>query len=287
MQCSYAGSPPTNGSYGPPIYSGGTQTTYQFPGGTKYGLQTSGYGGGGSGPAECSGQITVKFNWNPGTNNTLPPDSVIVEQTSSASWSSPFQDGSCDDGLGDPEKPSSTPIPYGPYPIMYSGISKGTSYSCVKPASDGSITIQCTPFAFEAFGGPSQAVVSYSASISNLSIVASGVTTVNGEDDILVGQMCHGTLALPAGYLVLNPKWTVSGTIYKSWGLDTKGNSDLVSVVPTDWSGTITQTGFSTPAAYTLTSPSWFWDDPNSNSETISCTATIQPPSGSPFTLNI
>ncbi len=277
IQCSYAGSPPTNGSYGPPIYSGGTQTTFQFPGGTKYGLQTSGYGGGGSGPASCSGDITVKFIWDPGSNNSPPPDAVIVEQTCNASWFSPVQDGSCDDGLGNSEQTSSTPTPYGPYPVMYSGVSKGTSYSSVKPASDGSITIHCSPFASCPFFGPSQATVWYSASICN-PLVVSGVTSVNGQDEILSGQLCNATLQLPGGFTCSSCDWSISGTNYSNWNVTTPIGPEPMAVTPLSFTYS--------PNVSTCTSPNWYWDDTVLliNKETVSCTADLIAPDKTTFT---
>jgi hypothetical protein len=60
----------------------------------------------GPGTGDCTGQITTTFTWNnDGDPSSLPPEAVIIKQTSSASWDG--DSGSCADGLGDPAVPSS------------------------------------------------------------------------------------------------------------------------------------------------------------------------------------
>ncbi len=261
-----------------PVYTGGNASFggKNYP----YGLGTNGYGGGGPGACTCSGEITATFIW-AGGSNTPKPDGLIIEQTGYAYWQGenvPIQpQGACDDGLSDPELDHQQVV-QSPWLYLTIGVSQGTHYSTQTPSGDN-ITLTSTPTANINATGASSASVYYTASVLPVYIQLAGVTDVNGQDEILSGQLCNATLQLPGGFKCSSCDWSISGTNYSNWN-----ETNAVGPEPT----AVTPLNFTYPSPYVSTSstPNWYWDDTtsSSNNETVSCTADLIAPDGTTFT---
>lgn len=277
-----------NAQYSAPVYSGGKVTTSSTTSSATtypYGVTTTpfgGWGGGGPNTASCTGAITATFTWDDfGTG--AAPQNVIVEQQSYAYWQAenlPYSpSGSVDDGLGDGEVDTEiTQVPNVLY--LYSGVSKGTTYMSEQPASDGTVTLTCTPSASVKQSGASEAYVDYSASVVPVSITLNGPINVNGTYEILPGQICNATLQLPAGYTCSKCDWTISGTYYGDWDYTIPQSSPPDKLDPS-------ALNFNYPPPYVSksTTGNWYWDDTKqSTPETVSCTATVNAPDGTQFT---
>ena len=72
----------------------------------------------------------------------------------------------------------------------------------------------------------------------------------------------------------LTYQWKVSGTTFQSWTVVSDGNNQ---------SHTAEVDGYGDPTAGSL---SWYWNDPSSTSETVSCTVTATAPAGQTNTSN-
>ena len=275
--------------YSGPVYTGG-QASFggkNYP----YGLGTNGYGGGGPGACTCSGEITATFTWNGGVNSTPPPDSVIVEQSSSAYWQGETipvdPQGACNNGLNDAEVDQEQIV----YPGIYMeiGMSEGTHYSTQTPSSNGNITLTCSPSANVTNTAASEAEVGYTASILPVTIQVSGVTNVIGQDEVLPGQVCSAQLVLPGGFICTSCVWSISGQIYTSWEGNGLNKPVLTPVDSTTlkWKNTSSQP----VVAQTPKSPPWYWDDTNTKGqyvpETVSCNADIIAPDGTTFQIQV
>jgi hypothetical protein len=193
-------------------YSGG-QASFGSPS-TPYPYTKTGssYGGGGGGQATCTGPITAKFVWSGGS---IPaPQTVIVTQTSSASWQVENASGACDDGLGDSPKLNTiaphTPPNGTPWPLN-SAVSSGTHYVAQAPGSGGGVTLMCSSSASVPAGnGAATCSTSYTASVSPVTISLGGATLVNGVDYLLTGQPLTVSLsAPPAGCTFSNYQWDI------------------------------------------------------------------------------
>ena len=249
------------------VYSGGT-TTINTNTPTNYSANTSasapGAWGGGDNAygtdavsANCAGQITATFTWNPGLNNdpAPPAGSVIVTETASAAWSGPGSTGSC--GLPNPTKSATAPN------------ETGTRYSV---QGGGSFSVNCTPTASLSGTGPGggqviggSVYVGYMAAANPATIALSGpVLDGSGHYNILVGQGCTASL-IPSSN-ISNYNWSVDGSTFQSWTAGT------LSAVLVSGSGPLTN-----PTAH------WYWSDTDAYYN-ITCTATFTPPvaQGSP-----
>ncbi len=98
----------------------------------------------------------------------------------------------------------------------------------------------------------------------------------SGNLDILVGQQCQATISLPPFVYgtMLTYQWKVSGTTFQSWTVVSDGNNQ---------SHTTEVDGYGNSAAGSL---SWYWNDKQSTSETVSCTVTATAPAGQTNTSN-
>jgi len=129
--------------------------------------------------------------------------------------------------------------------------------------------------------------VSYSASASPVTISLPGTTADSDHSlNILVGQHCTASITgLPddsSWTTKTTYQWSVSGTTFQSW--------DWVDPPPPDFNGDEGHTNYvDGPGPLTNPTASWYWNDlmgsGASTSETVSCTATVTPPTGSPFTV--
>ncbi len=115
-----------------------------------------------------------------------------------------------------------------------------------------------------------------------------GGTTKDADnnDNILVGQHCTASMTgLPddsSWPTKTTYQWSVSGTTFQSW--------DWVDPPPPDFNSDEGHTNYvDGPGPLTNPTASWYWNDlmgsGASTSETVSCTATVTPPTGSPLTV--
>ncbi len=220
---------------------------------------------------QFGGTIYASFKWqaDPGYANSPTPTQVTVIQRCTASWTAQGTfSAQCNSGLGQSRSSSQ------------SGAAKGSVSgvgATVVNNPGTSFTVSCSPSASIngiAGGTNYQGYVSFVYTAAAVTMNLAGVTPdANGNDHILIGQRCSASLGSIPSSLTRNIKWSVGGqTVQKSdW------------VVSTDR----TQAVFLGPnAAYTYTQadsstspPSWYWDD-YAATETVSCTATITPPTG-------
>ncbi len=218
----------------------------------------------------CGGQIEAQWIWNASSPPGPVPQQVIVKQYSSASWESTTASGNCDDALKDAAVPGSQ-----------QATSSGTHYS-VKPAdANGNLEVYCTPTASVAQGSSG---VYYMASASPVFInLGSAIKDSSGNLHILVGQQCSATLSgIPQGCTTSPLKWTATGNTVQSssWNVASGDTSAT-------FAGLVNPYTF-TQATLQATGPSWYWDD-STTSQTVTCTATVTPPSGqgSPFPITV
>ena len=219
------------------------------------------------------GDITAKFTWQPAYPGEPAPANVIVQQHCVTGWGGylggtvpPTCSGG--NGLGLSSKATSANL-------------DTTQYKMQSPVADGSVSLTCSPSVSMSGDPPSGSSslitfgISYSATVTPVTINLGGTTTdSSGNQHILIGQQCQATLSgIPAGCTASNIQWSVSG-----WTV--QGNSWAVSADHT-------KATFPGPnAAYTYTQatqsaagPSWYWDD-LAGPQTVTCTATVTPPSG-------
>ena len=254
---------PVDSTHPPSYYSGGTFTVNGVT--SPYTSSNGGSTYGGSyitlfqpASVQCGGAITATWQWVPANASDLPPQNVILMQTSSViatSGDSYSYGGSatCADGLGGTFVPSNPAYPNA------GGSAQSTKYSVVPggwtvtapPCSPSASASDTNPFATNWIN------VSYSAQIYPVSISLNGATADNvGQNNILVGQRCQGIIS--AGPLTLsNYQWTVPGVTFDHYYIA----SDQSSGGPV----------FVDPAAWTTVSPSWCWS--SSGNYTVSVTA--------------
>ena len=243
---------------------------------------TSSSGAGKTCSVTAKGPLTAKFDWNNGGDATvLPPPSVIISQTCTASWgSNPTSSGT---GSGTADNGLST----GVLTTSANGaISTSTLYTG-KDTPGASFSVTCTPTA--TFGGTNgsaydafitgQVNVTYSALTYPLTISLSGTTKdSSGTLNILVGQGCTASLVgIPSDLLnnTAHPptySWTVSGTRFQAWSPSPPPNF-ISPVNPND--------SFYSDGPGPLTNPTahWYWNEAVAT-ETVKCTATVTPPPG-------
>ncbi len=251
-----------------------------MPTSASYGPVSGGYGanGGAAGKvtASCSGAITTTFNW---TGLGPAPQSAIVVETSSVFASADCYgypahgppSAACADGMGDTATINTSYPPHDSQEVM-SGSASRTR--CTNQGGQ-TITLTCSPSAsaLTPNGPTSHADVAYSATVSPITIDPAGATPDgSGGYDILVGQHCAPTLqGIPPGE-GSNYQWSVTGTTFQSW------------TVSGDQSQAVLVNG---PGALNNATPSWYWNDLSQSTETVTCTATVTPPTseGSPFSV--
>ena len=136
--------------------------------------------------------------------------------------------------------------------------------------------VYCTPTASVAQGSCG---VYYVASASPVTISLPGTTPdANGNLHILIGQQCSAKLnGIPSG-CTASLQWTATGNTLQGWTGVFAGNTATISgpANPYTWS----------QASLTAAGSVWYWSD-TAGSKTVTCTATVTPPSGqgNPFTV--
>lgn len=137
------------GSWGAPSYAGGSRTMSQTKSTLPYAVSSNGaYGGGGN---VCGGPITVTFKWNASSSADLPPATVYVLETCSASGTDMGNTGACgtaDNGLasGNNTKNTSSVVWYGSTYAQGSSNSTGTRLT-KWDSSSGKVTVTASPSA--------------------------------------------------------------------------------------------------------------------------------------------
>jgi hypothetical protein len=281
-------SPVSAQSYSSPAYSGGT---HYAPGPNGFGnlgdgpVQGGGWGGGsgGTNSATCSGAIQTIFTWS-APDGTLPPKSVIITETSSAtasgaSYPASTVGGSCDDGIGQSSGSlTQTPIMSGTTQIGTSGAKtcQGTRYSVMSGGQ--TVTLNCTPTASASATTTATSSVAYSASISPiaLSIQLGGDTSVGGAEEALTGQQITATIigSVPANCKVLSHTWGVTGGSpiqnYDPTAPNTTNTTQIVPISATDEAA-----------------PTFQFYDPEAGTDSVTCTVTIQFPDNTTGTLSL
>ena len=299
-----AGAQGSQSSYGGPTYSGGTVVLTHaglLTTTTDYSNNNDGsYGGGyycgaGSGPSGtpdsasvyCSGAITATFKWNNGGDpNNLPPKCVIVTEHCTVTWSGQVSggasvSGSCTNPLGG----SSVPATPGP------GATWDYTRYTVRTDSPDTLTLSCDAEAdAEAASGSvpnasstGSANVNYSASVSPVVINPEGTTPdSSGNPNILVGQgYTAGLSGIPSALSnnTASPptySWTASdqANTFQSWSPTTPFIQRVQHANP--------YASYYVPGPGTLTKPtvSWYWNELNNTTATVSCTVMLTPPTG-------
>ncbi len=239
------------------------------------------------------GTITDTFNWVPDSGQTSttdpPPSCVLVWQTSGATWyvrseyGTGTGTGTADCGL---KGAAVTPGTYNaPFP------SQSPSATLYSQQSGASFSVSCSPTV--SFTG----TTGTEGSVSGAVMFSGGATvfpvTLNvggtkpdssGNPNILVGQQCTATVVVGTNQngasfpgTLSNFRWSVSGTTFENWGVVSDANNQ---------SHTAEVDGYG-PA--TNSTASWYWNDLKQATETVTCTATVTPPTGqgAPFPITV
>jgi len=226
---------------------------------------------------QLGGTIYASFKWqaDAGYAGSPTPAQVTVIQRCTASWSmsgytSGFS-GQCNSGL--------SPA-HGFVSGTYSDSAGGIGSTGVVNNPGQGFTVSCSPSAivsgFE--GGTSYqcsyGTVNFAYTAAAVTMNLAGVTPdAKGNDHILIGQRCSASLDSIPSSLTRNIKWSVGGqTVQKSDWVVSSDRTQAVFLGP-NAAYTYTQANSSTSP------PSWYWDD-YAATETVSCTATITPPTG-------
>jgi len=296
-QVCFAALPPARAGSYTCTYSGGTFTTdhgddYQY-----YLLGDGSYGGsanddasnteGKSDPvgATGSGAITATFTWQPDGPGDDPPKSVIVQQYSSvmSEWEGVGPQGGSDDGLGGSPQEADIYDGHG-YTIIISTCA--STHWTVKSDPGASFTETCSPSAGytgeegqddgmpeNSFQAAASVDITYRAVAYPVIMELPGTKKdSSGSANILIGQGCSAKLT-SSPCPVSDYNWSVSGTTFQSW---------TVSSNPAN------TTYVDGPGLLNIDTPSWYWNDLEpTTKETVSCTATVTPPTGegAPFTV--
>lgn len=212
-----------------------------------------------------SGTITVTFTWEPDYYGELPPQSVILEEDISVSWSvSGTTSGSGEraHGLssgaviitsegGDATRGFTVAKGY----TVITG--PGTSFSrTANPSANASATVGSNGDSVTATTG-----VTYTANTHIVELNLAG-TTLSGNNfhNILIGQGCSASLS--AGPATLsNHQWTVPGRTIDGWIIV----YDPVTGLPSR--------SFVSPTNLTGPSPHWFWVSEDGSPVTVVGTA--------------
>lgn len=201
---------------------------------------------------------------------------MIIEETSSASWTSELPSStvtaSCDNGFGSPTTP-----------LLYGAVSSGVRYT-KKSVSGNTFTVSCSPksdvstTATPTTYTRNSVGVTYQAKIVTSGIVISGVTRVGNGDQLVVGQGCKPQLIYGSGITgVSGVAWTFSG------GKPFKSYVVPRAVPDVNTTGTLNPIDAGNREGVQPTSPTHFAQD---ESVTISCTATATFANGSTQSLS-
>ncbi len=253
----------------------------------------------GSGSCNGSGTLTIQgtATWtnNQGPHDTAPPPAgLIVEEGLNAAPTGngpPGGTATANDGFHDGPGATATPVIQNGVEtgVTYAGSSMGIRWSA--PSTTGasvaltsrSLSVTVTPIAGS--NPPSAAsVFGYNADVFPVVLGLGGATQdSSGNLDILVGQRCTPSLSIGESIdsrtftgTLSNFQWSATGTTFQSWTI----NSNPAP-------GQDHTTYVANPSPNTAASPSWYWNDLSQQTETITCTATVTPPTGqgSPFSV--
>ena len=159
-----------------------------------------------------------------------------------------------------------------------------TTYEA-KDASSGTVTVSVPVSVTATFSTYTKGVLNASASASPTSVIITPGGAVQDSSynyDILVGQGCTSSLSgIPSGCTVSNYQWSVSGITFQKWS----GTTPALPPAPANLNASYEVDG---PGPLTNPTAHWYWDDVK-GVKTVSCTATVTPPSGqgSPFPISV
>ena len=122
-----------------------------------------------------------------------------------------------------------------------------------------------------------------------VNMVLAGATIGNGQYNILVGQGCTASLfaAAPGGRVYVNftgYNWSVTGTTFQSWSPTTPAMPNAKPPTLANPNASYFVGGYG-PA--TNATANWYWNDLKAAVETITCIATVTPPSGPSFPVTV
>lgn len=240
------------------------------------GCSTDSQGNASSVTLTAAGQLTAKFTWQPAYPGEPAPTSVIVYQDCQAVLTNnrnATADTSCvcTDGLG------------GNAPLPSNGAqTESYKYSAGTVASDGTVSVSCTPNAVYNIKCPAgvgnyaagEAFAAYKATAYPITINFTGTTPdSSGGENILVGQGCTASVSgIPADLMnnTSHPpvyNWSVGGNTFQDWAVTyVAGSSSTAHLTPG-------------PGPTTNPTAHWYWSD-TTGQKTVSCAVTITPPDG-------
>ena len=280
--------------------TGKSPVTWTAPGDSDYNVNAapaSSNNGGSSNPITATDNVslTVVATWVADATDPTPvppPAGVVLQETSAASASGGNQAnqtflGSVNDGCGDSgTSPVSTPSG-GAY--SYVPLQNGASTFTIKRTLSATVTAQPNQAGFSgppnyqyipAICGAGASVGAYTLNVSNVTINLVGTTPdASGNANILVGQGCKASLSVPSGLNVNSQsyQWSVSGTKFQQWSSTTPA---LLNANPPTQANS--QASYEVDGPGPLTNPTahWYWNDPSSATEQVTCTVTATPSSG-------
>ncbi len=225
-----------------PALSGGTLTGYYWNGLQSYSYYFQGYpvtnqygiDGDKGGPLNCSGAITTLWTWQPAPGQTAASDpapaSVVVQETCTAkvrgtNGTTDPVTGVCDTGVG-------VSCPLTLTQIWSAAECTGTRYRVV--SGGPTVRVTCSPQA-QCSGLSDSVHVRYTPAIFPVTISLTGTTKdSSGNQNILIGQGCTGSLSTAAPVTFSNYQWSAGGAVFdqfqvasdQSWGHTTPVSSD-------------------------------------------------------------
>lgn len=235
--------------------------------------------------------VTATLTW----QGFGPAPAVIVEEDATASW---FIDGAgtgtCSCGLPNPihvdyiQDAYDTATHYTFYPAPASGT---TTITLPSETTSGSTTLAYDWEETDNFVNLSYSVTPYPVTIP----LAGTTPDSNGHLNILIGQHCSASLVgIPSGCTVSNYQWSVTGTTFQTWSADTPSFPVMVGgvqigIIPENPDATYEVDG---PGPLTSSTAGWYWNDlangkGNNTQETVSCAATVTPPTGQGAALTV
>ncbi len=206
----------------------------------------------GYGTANTSGEVTAHFSWNGGSANLDPPEAVIVEERSIASWTG--DSGTCDCGL---EVVDSHNV------SGQSGDESGLRWTVKEnPGASFTLTSSCSMSASVAVaqGSPNHfygsCSVTYTATPHDVRLVLAGGKLDAPGTSYLIGQRLTGTV--DSAYPIASQTWSVSGgDPFKSFDHDYVGGAlysygHRVNLNSSDLSASSLVCSFAKPASCTV-----------------------------------
>lgn len=237
---------------------------------------------------DITNPVTATLTW----QGNGPAPAVIVEEDAAASyWVDDIAIGLCSCGL-----PNATSVLN-----LQDGGDYATRYTFYPAPASGTITLPTVTTSGSTTLPDGEEVMnfvnlSYIVTPYPVTINLAGTTPdSNGYLNILIGQHCSASLVgIPSGCTVSNYQWSVTGTTFQTWSADTPSFPVMVGgvqigIIPENPDATYEVDG---PGPLTNSTAGWYWNDlangkGNNTQETVSCTATVTPPTGQGAALTV